>query len=222
MAFTSFSRSDLYKIVSYCDSMPFGQYRGVEVGLIYLFDPNYLEWAICNTDFALSDIEYLQKLKVIYNWSAEDSILITGAIGKKEYLEEHFNWFSFEDLKYSGTEKFEFSRLALQKNSEKRFSPKNFKDITKIDESDIIYFQIFTDDLFVKKSEYTCKGYDETKKGMKYYILEVDNKNNLFPKLPKIIDCKIGIRQFNKDFKLKIGTKYLILKEGDNISFEDI
>lgn len=47
------------------DRMPFGKYAGVMVGTVIEDDPSYIEWALANTEFRLSEaaLEYLEKNK---------------------------------------------------------------------------------------------------------------------------------------------------------------
>lgn len=47
------------------DRMPFGKCAGVMVGTVIEDDPSYIEWALANTEFRLSEaaLEYLEKNK---------------------------------------------------------------------------------------------------------------------------------------------------------------
>lgn len=43
----------------------FGMYSGYDVGLVYIFDPNYIKWCIHNVDeFCIDDLEDLQRYGV--------------------------------------------------------------------------------------------------------------------------------------------------------------
>jgi hypothetical protein len=45
----------------------FGMYKGYELGIVYAFDPIYVEWCIQNIDsFYINDIEKLSRNKVVY------------------------------------------------------------------------------------------------------------------------------------------------------------
>ena len=47
------------------DTLSFGNYKGYQVGIIYLIDCSYIEWLILRTDFILVDIAELAHIKLI-------------------------------------------------------------------------------------------------------------------------------------------------------------
>ena len=196
--------------------MSFGKYKGIEIGMIYLCDPKYLEWALINTDLAVPDIEYLRKLKVLHNFHNLDigQRVEISNIGIDVFLgDNYFKWLSFKDVQFSGRYAFQFSSLALQKNEQKCTFLRRDVGIPPINESDITYFYIYLEERdsksFIKVQSYTCIELKETTKGMKYYIIEFDNKNWAFPHLPRIENCKIGLRK-TEALNVPIGAKFKV------------
>jgi len=48
--------------------LDFGLYKGYELGIVYVFDPSYIEWCIKNLDYFYVDgLEELQSLGTFYN-----------------------------------------------------------------------------------------------------------------------------------------------------------
>lgn len=100
--------------------LDFGMYKGYDLGVVYVFDPRYIEWCILNIDkFCVENIEGLQDLGIInsnLNWQYRmigDPIIIP-----------HIDVFeSFEDLllhvNLSDKEKYIFSDELIEKNKEK-------------------------------------------------------------------------------------------------------
>ena len=44
------------------DIMPFGKNQGLELSIIYKYQPNYIEWLIFNTDYMVFDLEAFENL----------------------------------------------------------------------------------------------------------------------------------------------------------------
>ena len=61
----------------------FGIYKGYKVGMIYTFDPSYIEWCINNVDkFYIIDLNELKELSVINEGSGwKGSVLGPSEIG---------------------------------------------------------------------------------------------------------------------------------------------
>jgi hypothetical protein len=50
------------KILQPEDIMPFGKNKGLQLSMIYHYQPNYIEWLIFNTDHMAFDLEAFEKL----------------------------------------------------------------------------------------------------------------------------------------------------------------
>lgn len=54
------------------DKLNFGMYKGHQLGLVYIFDPQYIEWCVNNVEgFTIKDFDFLQTVKVLnpeLNW----------------------------------------------------------------------------------------------------------------------------------------------------------
>lgn len=213
-----------YRYLTLNDRMPFGKFKGVEVGMVYMFEPDYLDWLFVNTDIVLVDIEEAKSLKVITSKNSLNWLIHTGIIGKEIY-EFEFSVFTFRDIKYNGFEIYNFSKTALEAN-EKKLNPN--KKIQFIDNKplDIVYFTI----LFLShekgkikypyKNPYKYIGSGHTGKSEFYEIFEYDNTNNCFDKLPKIKNCRVGL--FGKASDLILNKSYKLKIEENMFIFEDV
>jgi hypothetical protein len=121
--------------------LDFGLYKGYELGIVYVFDPMYIDWCINNIEnFYIADIEELMDYVLInenLNWQYRangDSSIIPGIDDFKTYKELIEN----KDI---GNKKNQFSNRTLLKNkinSSKRYlniNPfSNYEDILKYEE----------------------------------------------------------------------------------------
>jgi hypothetical protein len=94
----------------------FGKFKGYEIGIVYVFSPAYIEWAIDNIeDFCIVDLDELMQYSVIDEtpgWIYTDASLIPNIDVFDTFKELIEN----VDL---GSEKYEFSEDTLAKNREK-------------------------------------------------------------------------------------------------------
>ena len=62
---TNFLKTEVSKGYSINSKINFGLYEGYQLGLVYAFDPTYLEWCIDNIEtFYINDLEQLQSFGV--------------------------------------------------------------------------------------------------------------------------------------------------------------
>ncbi len=95
------------------DIMPFGRNKGYQIGMVYLFDPGYINWALAETDkFCITDMERLEQFKPFVNPS-------TGFYYEYLALDElnfFIHYFDFTELLYLGSVDFKFSENAKMQN----------------------------------------------------------------------------------------------------------
>jgi len=96
--------------------LDFGMYRGYELGIVYVFDPTYIDWCINNLDrFHIEDLHKLTEYGVInekldweYKMIGEPSLIPN--IDVFETLQE-----LLENIDL-GTIKYKFSEKTIEKN----------------------------------------------------------------------------------------------------------
>ncbi|SIN65426.1 hypothetical protein [Algoriphagus halophilus] len=75
-------------IVSSNSIMKFGQYKGIKVGIIFLFDPEYIEYMIREHNyFSITDLNFLEKNGVINKngWIKKFSVWVDQTPFMKKY-----------------------------------------------------------------------------------------------------------------------------------------
>jgi hypothetical protein len=99
--------------------LDFGMYKGYDLGIVYIFDPSYIDWCINNIDkFYITDLDELKELEVInenLDWQYK-------MIGDPSLI-PNIDVFDFQDLIDMnitlGDKKYKFSEETLNKNEQK-------------------------------------------------------------------------------------------------------
>ncbi len=110
-----------YLLHSY-SPLPFGKFKGYQLGMIYLLAPNYINWMLEETvkaNYCVGDIEFLQSLKVINRFGESGWLAHHTEVDVEEFRRLWRPYVSFSDMKFSGTSDYSFSGLALATNTEK-------------------------------------------------------------------------------------------------------
>lgn len=114
--------------------LDFGMYKGYELGIVYVFDPSYVDWCINNIDrFYISDLDELKEYGVInekLDWQYK-------MIGDPSLIPNIDIFDTFQELIDNvnlGEKKYNFSDETLKKNESRSFdkSSSNFD----LDEND--------------------------------------------------------------------------------------
>ena len=99
--------------------LDFGMYKGYDLGIVYVFDPSYINWCINNIDrFHISDLNELKELGVInqkLDWQYK-------MIGDPSLIPNIDIFGTFQELIENidlGNKKYTFSDETLEKNSNK-------------------------------------------------------------------------------------------------------
>lgn len=99
--------------------LDFGMYKGYDLGIVYVFDPSYIDWCINNIDkFHISDLAELKELGVInekLDWQYK-------MIGDPSLIPNIDVFDTFEELIENidlGEKKYNFSEETIEKNEEK-------------------------------------------------------------------------------------------------------
>ncbi len=95
----------------------FGQYKGIEIGTIFLYDPEYLEWLIIDKDhFCIEDLDLLLKNGVINHtiWFSKFKVMAL----QKENM-QRFNYYTRHLLEFkSFLTPREMANEIVKKNNE--------------------------------------------------------------------------------------------------------
>lgn len=99
--------------------LDFGMYKGYELGIVYVFDPSYVDWCINNIDrFYISDLDELKEFGVInekLDWQYK-------MIGDPSLIPNIDIFDTFQELIENvdlGEKKYNFSDETLRKNETK-------------------------------------------------------------------------------------------------------
>lgn len=177
------------------DKFSFGQFKGIEVGMIYLIKPDYIEWLLTTTDKYLVDIDDAIDMKVIQDLDVYTSVNLYGSGLNDEILGERFyKRFSFKDLIHSGFIKYKFSEIAIIKNNRK-IAINNDRKLTKsfkYSEESIMHFVTEISELPNISFETKCIDSFKTSFGYQYFVFSFDNSEPLVPILRKCDNLKIA------------------------------
>lgn len=102
--------------------MPFGKFKGFELGMVYLLDPSYINWMMLETklvNYCVGDFEFLESLKVIDRFGDQGWLAHHVEADTEEFKKLWRPFVGFADLKFSGKEDYCFSSFALETNQEK-------------------------------------------------------------------------------------------------------
>lgn len=199
------------------DIMPFGRNKGYQIGMVYLFDPGYINWALAETDkFCITDMERLEQFKPFVNPS-------TGFYYEYIDLDElnfFIHYFDFTELLYLGSVDFKFSEKAKMQNQFKlkRFGQEASKPYwanTK-PEDQIYFYQLLDEDLPICELEVKYMGKRLTQRNFPYYLLTFDNSKGVISFLPHCSNCKLALL---KDDEIDIEPAFIRLTEGGTYTF---
>lgn len=176
------------------DKLPFGKYRGINLGLIYLLTPSYIEWMMMGTSYCVGDIDFLQSLKVIDRFGTHSPMAHHAEVDREEYEDLWSGKVEFEDVKFSGYKTFSFCNQAISKNAEKlsRYSSSISKrQIIPEEEREVLIFYPGT----LNRSEnamFTPTGVNINSKGRTVLSFEVDNSSRVISFLPNKKNLKVS------------------------------
>ncbi len=95
----------------------FGQYKGIEIGIIFLYDPEYIEYLIREkSHFCIEDLNFIMKNGVINTtvWVDKFKVLIM----QKENMQKYPYYTKHLDMFKSYLQEFEMVQDLIKKNEE--------------------------------------------------------------------------------------------------------
>lgn len=119
------------------DKFTFGKYEGIQVGMVYMLAPGYIEWMLTTTAHYIEDLELLTSLKVMDRFGNKS---ITAHHTEVDLMEFEQLWKSkvtFEEIMYSGFRYYNLSKTAVYMNSEKR-DEERFYDKEELENVEIL------------------------------------------------------------------------------------
>ncbi|MDG1277000.1 MAG: hypothetical protein P8O16_06940 [Algoriphagus sp.] len=173
--------------------LPFGKYRGIELGIIYLFSPSYINWMLESTSYAIEDIDFLSSLKVINRFGNQGFVAHYADIDREELENYWIPDVNFEDIKYSGFRDFSFSKYALEKNEDRlaTIGIARTRAVVPEDQREINIFYPSTG-VEAKKVELKPLKYIKSSKGKTMVSFELNNLNNQINFLPSRSKLKVS------------------------------
>lgn len=121
--------------------LDFGMYKGYDLGIVYIFDPSYIDWCINNIDrFYITDLDELKELEVV-NESLDWQYKMIG----DPSLIPNIDAFDFQDLIDNnislGYKKYKFSEGTLNKNALKSNSSNHVLRNEEYEEENDDYYE---------------------------------------------------------------------------------
>ncbi len=110
----SFANNSKYKS---SDRIKFGQYKDIEIGIIFLYDPQYLEWLITDVIFfCVEDLDLLQKNGVINStiWLSKFKI----AVMQKDNMQKFSSYARHLKEFEAYLQEYKIADKTLEKNKE--------------------------------------------------------------------------------------------------------
>lgn len=205
------------------DTFTFGQHRGIEIGVVYLFDSDYIDWALRITShFFLTDLEELRKIKCLQILNYDESLTV-GFAGRNLVFNDYVPLkFTYVDLKYTGIYQYQFSQEAIEKNEIKlkRFGDQRSKYVD-IDYNDkVIFVQLLKNgyNLFRKVAvKYT--GVFHTRAGFDYHRFTFNNLKNTLNIFPPVEYCHLGLFEL-EGFNLPINIECNLVFENSGLTIQ--
>ncbi len=99
--------------------LDFGMYKGYELGIVFVFDPSYIEWCINNIDnFFISDLNELMQYSV-YNEELDCRYRMIGDPSLIPYIDVFDTFQELLENVDLGDKKYEFSDESIKINQSK-------------------------------------------------------------------------------------------------------
>lgn len=158
--------------------MPFGKYEGLEVGMVYLLAPSYINWMLANDFHCITDLDFLLQLPVIDRFGNEGYIADKDGSDVREFNQLWKPWVTFKDIMHSGVEHHYISRYAIEQNIKnlgeavQKYDP-SVDSRLKNPEPLIFYPHM---DFKSEKTIFTPLEYRTSEKGNRIISFEANNK----------------------------------------------
>lgn len=198
--------------------MNFGQHRNKSVGLVYLFVPTYIDWALRTTDLCISNIDDIINLCPINNDSDFCDLSDCQDMLYSEIVDKNFD---FIDLVFMGNSDYRLSDEAKEQNEYKLFKGTFIKKkLLGIDPNE----QIFYPQLFLPADiKIKCFFIGKRKTSMRSDIglFEFDNSSYQIKTYPNK-KIKIGVITDSDDDDFSIGELIEIKTDNSNLIISSV
>ncbi|MDP2041843.1 MAG: hypothetical protein Q8S14_14890 [Algoriphagus sp.] len=171
--------------------LPFGKYEGLEVGMVYLLAPSYINWMILDDVHFITDLDFLLQLKVIDRFGNQGHIADSDRVDVWEFNNLWKPRVTFKDIMHSGVEHHYISYEAIKRNREiqgesiSKYDPSNDPRLENPDP--LIFYPHMG--LSSERTTFTPIGYRKSEKGYTIISFEANNRRwfmNMFPHKDKI------------------------------------
>ncbi|MCO5275251.1 MAG: hypothetical protein M9900_10065 [Flavobacteriales bacterium] len=106
--------------------LDFGMYQGYELGVVYVFDPWYIDWCINNINkFYISDLNELKEFSVLGEHKDLTMVRMVGEPSANPYIDVFGSFQELIDEVILGDVKHIFSDSTIQKNESKSYLSSN-------------------------------------------------------------------------------------------------
>lgn len=167
------------------DKLTFGKYYGIELGMVYMLTPSYINWMLLNTAHCVGELDYLTELKVIDLFGDKGHIADAAGIDRQEIELRWLPFVDFEMIKHSGFEYDCISQAAHQENKEK-LAYHDYLPTRKVEpesEREIFLFYPGTG-LSSDQTQFFPTGYRYDKTGKTIITFDADNTRRYIDLLP--------------------------------------
>lgn len=167
--------------------LTFGKYIGIQVGMVYMLAPSYINWMLLTKDHAIKDLDFLLSLDVMERFGTQGHIAHATEVDVSEFNTFWTPKVMFEDIMYSGYELNCISQDAIEINE--TILSENGVDVEEgphplhnENPEPLIYFPNLRQNS--DKTIFTPTGFSKSKKGFTVISFKANNRRRFIDNLP--------------------------------------
>lgn len=170
--------------------LTFGKYHGIQVGMVYMLAPSYINWMLTDTDHCIENLDFLTSLKTLNRFSKLGHVAHHTEVDIEEFKEFWTSKVTFEEIMYSGFKGDLLSDHAIERNRQKLRDHKIYEnegaEVEKnwdIENTEIL---LYYPNLGVNsyRTIFTPLGMRKSKKGITIVSFEANNRRRFVETIP--------------------------------------
>lgn len=169
------------------EKLTFGKYQGLQVGMVYMLVPSYINWMLSDTSHAIKDLDFLLSLDVFERFGNQGHVAHHTEVDLEEFETFWTPVVTFEDIMFSGFKSHCISDYGIKKNEQKLFdygedTGKKYIKPHNTNQEPLIYFPNLGQDS--EKTIFTPVGFGNSKKGHETISFRANNRRRFMDNLP--------------------------------------